>query len=417
MLGRKLFSLRNRVKRNKTTKNKKNISSGYVISGIFFTILLAFIALVSPVITAMVKFEPKTNYPNLDVEKWDYNEKFKVLLVGLDKKSEEHVFVDAVALLVVDPSYDQVGIININPDILVNTPLNQSQTPLRRGLMDLDEGNVVQLAEELLATKIDRYLYVDSIYFEEMSKFTKTIYVENFNEVEDVDVYAEDSSSRWQKGRHSVQSAQIVNYIKSDSDGEDKQLERQLELYKRYVQSIDLVKVALGTQEALNILQDNISTNLSRNEIYYLYYYLRSIPPSSYNYAVTKSDILSEVGRTGVYNVFRVNEAQLDYQTNSILENKQTVLEQTTIEILNASGQSGKARQFSRWVGNAGLEVIHVGNAPFASEDTVIYAPNPNEYPNSFQNLKEIFGLDAKIVEEEYDYRHIGKIVVIIGDS
>ena len=32
-------------------------------------------------------------------------------------------------------------------------------------------------------------------------------------------------------------------------------------------------------------------------------------------------------------------------------------------------------------------------------------------------NLKEIFGQDVKIIEEEYDYRHIGKVVVIIGEK
>lgn len=188
-------------------------------------------------------------------------------------------------------------------------------------------------------------------------------------------------------------------------------------LYKRYTQSIDVVKTVLGTSDVLKIIEDEVDTNLTRNELYYLYYFLRRVPPTSYSYAITKSDILSEVGRAGVYNVYRINEAQFDYNTNTILEDKQTVLEQTTIEILNASGQSGRARRYSRWVGNAGLEVIHVGNAPFASDDTVIYAPSPNEYPDSFQNLKEIFGRDVKIIEEEYDYRHIGKVVVIIGDK
>lgn len=417
MFGRKIFSFRNRVKRKKTSKSSKNISSSYVFSGIFLTILLAIIALVSPVINAMIRFEPTTSFSSPEVEKWEYSEKFKVLLVGLDKKSDEHVFVDAVALLVVDPEYGQVGIININPDILVNNSKSESQFSLRRGLIDNKEGEFIDLAEELLATNIDRYFIVDEVFFEKMSKYTKTIYVENSNDVEDLDVYLANNSSKWQKGRQGIRSDQLVDYMKSDNDGEDSQLERQLELYKRYTQSIDVVKTVLGTSDVLKIIEDEVDTNLTRNELYYLYYFLRRVPPTSYSYAITKSDILSEVGRAGVYNVYRINEAQFDYNTNTILEDKQTVLEQTTIEILNASGQSGRARRYSRWVGNAGLEVIHVGNAPFASDDTVIYAPSPNEYPDSFQNLKEIFGRDVKIIEEEYDYRHIGKVVVIIGDK
>lgn len=417
MFGRKLFSIRNKVKRKKTTKKSKSISSGYVVYGILIILFLVFIALVSPIIISMVRFSPQTNFSGQEVVKWDYKGKFKVLLIGLDKKSEEHIFVDAIALLVVDPEHEQAGLINLNPDIIVSDSLKESQISLRRGLIDNDESDMVHIVEELLATKIDRYLYLDEVYFEKMSKFTKTIHIDNSVEVNDLDVYLRNNSSRWGKGRHSVEGGQIIDYLKSDSDGEDNQIDRQLELYKKYIQSIDPLKLALGTREVLTIIQNNVSTNMSRNELYYLYYYLRSIPPSSYNFASTKSDILSEVGSAGVYKVYRINESQLDFDTNSILENKQTVLEQTTIEILNASGQSGVAKRFSRWVGNAGLEVIHVGNAPFASEETIIYAPNPDEYPNSFNNLKEIFGQDVKIIEEEYDYRHIGKVVVIIGEK
>ncbi|HRN86487.1 MAG TPA: LCP family protein [Candidatus Dojkabacteria bacterium] len=415
MFGRKIFSLRNRVKRKKTTKSGMKITSSYVFSGIFLTLLIIFIALITPVVNAMIRFEPNTDFGNQDAQKWDYSQKFKVLLVGLDRKSEEHVFVDAVALLVVDPKYDQVGIVNINPDIMVNDSIDETQISLRRGLIDNKNGNIVGLAEELLATKIDRYIYVDEVFFDKMSRYTKTIHLDNSSDVEDLDIYINDSSAKWQKGRHSIQSGQIMDYVRSDNDGEDKQLERQLELYKRYVQSIDVSKLILGTTEVLRIIEDEVNTNLTRNEIYYLYYFLRRVPPTSYSYAITKSDILSEVGRAGVYNVYRFNEAQLDYNTNSILENKQTVFEQTTIEVLNASGQSGRAKRYSRWVGNVGLEVIHVGNAPFASDDTVVYAPSPSEYPNSFRNLKEIFGQDVKIIEEEYDYRHIGRVVVVIG--
>lgn len=417
MFGRKISSLRNRVKRNKTKKSVKNISAGYVVSGILFVTLMVIIALVSPVVKAMVGFETSTKFDNSEVKKWDYSEKFKVLLVGIDKKTEEYIFVDAIALLVVDPKHDQVGMINIHPDVSVTDSSDASQVTLRRGLIDNDKGDIVYLAEELLATKIDRYVIVDKVYLDKMAKFTKTIHIENMQDVEDPDVFSKDNTSRWVKGTHSVRSDDINDYVRSDKNGKDEQLQRQLELYKRYVQNIDLVKLILGTEEVLEILEDTVSTNLSRNEIYYLYYYLRSVPPTSYSYAITKSDILSQVGRAGVYDIYKVNEAQLDYNTNAILEDKDSVLEQTTVEILNASGQSGKARRFSRWVGNVGLEVIHVGNAPFSSDNTEIYAPYMNEYPSSMDHLKVIFGDNAKVIDNEYEYRHIGKVVVVIGEN
>lgn len=413
MFGRKISSLRNKVKRNKTKKSAKTISTGYVVSVILFVTLMATFALVSPIVKAMISFEPSTKFDKTEVEKWDYSKKFKVLLVGMDKKTEEYMFVDAIALLVVDPKHDQVGIINISPDVLIDG----SQVTLRRGLIDSDKADIVYLTEELLATEIDRYVIVDRVYLDKMAKFTKTIRVENMQDVGDLDVLSKNNSSRWAKGTHSVQGGEIDDYVRSDNNGEDEQLQRQLEIYKRYVQNIDVVKLILGTEELLEILEDTLSTNLSRNEIYYLYYYLRSVPPASYSYAITKSDILSEVGHAGVYDVYKVNDAQLDYNTNAILEDKDSVFEQTTVEILNASGQSGKAKRFSRWVGNVGLEVIHVGNAPFASNNTEIYAPKMNEYPRSIEHLRLIFGENAKIIDNEYDYRHIGKVVVVIGEN
>ena len=112
---------------------------------------------------------------------------------------------------------------------------------------------------------------------------------------------SKNNSSRWAKGTHSVQGGEIDDYVRSDNNGEDEQLQRQLEIYKRYVQNIDVVKLILGTEELLEILEDTLSTNLSRNEIYYLYYYLRSVPPASYSYAITKSDIPVSYTHLDVY--------------------------------------------------------------------------------------------------------------------
>ena len=417
MFGRKLSSLKNKVKRKKISEKKEKKSNSFLVTGIVLTLIIGFIALVSPTIIAMLRFSPTTINGVENVSKWDYNEKFKILLVGTDKKSEEHLFIDGLSLLVVDPKYDQVGIININPDIVVNSRTSDQQISLRRAFIDNSGSDFLTLIEDLLATEIDRYVVIDQVYFQKMSKYGRTIQVDSGVDVLDSDVYANRISSKWQKGPHMVKGEQLLDYLKSDNNGKDEQLDRQLNIYSRYVQSIDPFKLLMGSQDVLSIVKEYVRTDLSRNEIYYLYYYLRTVPPSSYSSVFTKSDILTEVGQAGVYNLYRVNSNQLDHMTNTILENKNTVLEQTSVEVLNASGKSGNASQYARWIGNAGLEVVHVGNAPFSSESTIIYAPNQNEYQNSITNFRGIFGEEVEIKDQEYDYRHIGKVVVILGDN
>lgn len=414
MIGRKIFSLRNKVKRKKTTQKSTVNTTSLALKGVAVIIFILLVALISPVLVSLYKFQPNVLPGGNEVEKWDYSKKFKILLIGVDIKSEKHIFVDGLVLLIVDPGNNQVGMININPDIVVSKSSGE-EVSLRRGIIDGDKMDVIGLTEELIATQIDRYIFLDRVYFEKMSEYTNTIRIENPSDVNDSDVTSINSSSMWGKGLHTIGSGQVIDYLKSDNNGEDEQLQRQLNLYSRYTQSIDPLKLVLGTSKIIKIISENIQTNLTRNEIYYLYYYLRSVPPASYSSAFTKSDILSEVGTAGVYNVYRINEAQLDYTINSILEDKQTVLEQTTVEVLNASGQSGEARRFARWIGNAGMEVIHVGNAPFGSENSLIYTPNSQEYPLSTKKLRDIFGEQVKFIDEEYEYRHIGKVVVIIG--
>ena len=73
MFGRKISSLRNKVKRNKTKKSAKTISTGYVVSVILFVTLMATFALVSPIVKAMISFEPSTKFDKTEVEKWDYS--------------------------------------------------------------------------------------------------------------------------------------------------------------------------------------------------------------------------------------------------------------------------------------------------------------------------------------------------------
>lgn len=423
MFSRKVVSFRNSIKRNRKSNTSSTVKaktrsgrSGHLFTGVVIVLIVVFLSLVIPISLLFYNFDTNTSYNLGEVEKWDYKGKLKILLVGVDKKEGNNFFVDGLALLVVHPQNNETSIININPDILVYDVEGDKPLALRRALVqsDNDLDVLVDVTEELLASKIDRYFLVEEVFLRDIGEYTKSVDVSLSKEVDDSDL---DHKVRWEKGRGSVSPCCVYEFLQSDSNGRDDQLHRQLELYRNYTKSIDVVKTVLGLKDFMEIIESRVDTNLSKTELAVLFNYLRSVPPASYNVVYTKTSQLNNIGRAGIYEVFSVNYALFDREIDIILRDKNVQLEQAVIEVQNASGVGGLATKKSRWIANMGAEITHIANAPHPEARTKIYIEDFKQYPNTINQLRKIFPENTDFIEDEYQYRHIGKIVVVIGEQ
>lgn len=418
MLGRKFKNKLNVIRRKKKKDKVEHRSSNFIILGIAFLTLIAILSLILPLLLNLYRFEPTYISTTEGALKWDQSEKLKVLIVGIDKKSEQHIFVDSLVLLVLDATNNEVGLINVNPDILsYNVDLNK-QITLRRALIDSSDNSyddISMMTEAALATKIDRIVVIEEKFVKGMARYTNNIPITLSKDVVDGDVVEDNNSSSWSRGKVKVSSGALYDYIRSDSNGRDDQLARQLEVYRSYVQSIDRLKLLLGFSDFLQLVEKNLLTNMSKFELIRTYLFIRSIPPGSYKTVYTRSDILTHVGKEGVYETYRIDEEQMDNNNEVILENRQVLLEQPVVEVLNASGEPGVAREKARWLDNMGAELVHIANAPFIENKTVVYIENKSKYENTIKEFKKVLGEEAEFLDMAYQYRHIGSIVVVIG--
>ena len=133
MQNRKLQNFKN-VFRRKRIKNNKVKKSNFVSIGVTVLIFVLILSITTPILTTFYKFNTKTTFNTQEVKKWDYRSKFKVLLIGVDKKEGENIFVDGVSLLVVHPEKEEVGIINVNVDILALDEVTKKPIPFRRSI-------------------------------------------------------------------------------------------------------------------------------------------------------------------------------------------------------------------------------------------------------------------------------------------
>ena len=146
-MNRKVAHFSRKVGRTSHGNQKARLA---LLGGLIFGILIIS-SVCAPLAVSFIKFKPNIIPLINESQNKALGAKKKILLVGIDKKNDEHIFVDALTLLVVDSSKSEVGLININPDILHN----DDGLTLRRSLIGKSSyTELIPYVEELLATAI-----------------------------------------------------------------------------------------------------------------------------------------------------------------------------------------------------------------------------------------------------------------------
>lgn len=89
--------------------------------------------------------------------------------------------------------------------------------------------------------------------------------------------------------------------------------------------------------------------------------------------------------------------------------------ERVNVEVYNASNVSGLASEYARKIRHTGCRILRFDNAPNINEDTVIYVPEPQDYVNSLEIVRDVVGEDVEIRYERPSFITTGDIVIILG--
>jgi hypothetical protein len=205
--------------------------------------------------------------------------------------------------------------------------------------------------------------------------------------------------------------------LAADVDGKDSQIYRSGLFIKESLRNVDSLETVFALPKILPGVSSAVKTNISFKETVRMLILLKGIRSDQIKVAYTKSNSTVWVGRNGIYEVRSSVPERIDADLEAILLDSRNVAEQATVEIFNGSGVPGLASSRARRINNAGVRVINVGNSFDIFEQTTIYVIDKERFPNSLRTIEHVFSGNVVYAEDAYKYKHIGDIVVIIGEK
>lgn len=389
-----------------------------------FLVLFLFASLVFINIKAFIEFESRA-YPDSQMEvknEWAGNTKYTILLIGTDKIDSDHVFIDHVSVLSLDPQGRKVSILVLNPDLKVtqNTigyTLHYRTILNNRELSEDKLAVLIKSVENLLAFKIDRYLIADKNTFPDLSQYMNPIQVLVPSDIRDEDTlsFPSEQVADWGAGPQVVLPIDYLAFAASDDNGRDDQLTRQQNLIESMILNLIGFRSVFNFANILGQFENSCSTNMGKWELFHLSLNLINIKQGDIKKGYLRESTYQKVIDIGFYEAISPDIGRIDKDLSNIFFDLEVFKEQARIEVLNGSGIKGLATNRSRWVVNIGARVIHYGNSYEMSDKTTIYCSDVSKYPVTIFELKRFLGSSVEIIEEEYPNRHVGDIVIVLG--
>ncbi len=378
-------------------------------------IVLFFIYLIDNIVFFVKLDIPEFPDSKIEIVKpWNGNDRLNIAVIGLDKKDTGHTFVDRVLILHINPDPKKLGIFATNTKFISDLSISVSDSIknsyILAGESDKGLSYTISSVEQLLGIKIDRYVVVDNQGAMNIFSNIPTPEVEIPETIEDSDF------GYIQSGNRELSSGDLYNYLASDTDGEDESLERLVKLARDIIKDMARVTTFFALQPRTEVLMSSIQTNLSKKELIHLFLFLRELRSDQIKIAYTRDDVLNINGAGDEVEKWVPVYENIDRDLSAIFDNPGVRLEQAKIEILNATNVPGLASSRSRLLENAGCRVVRVGNTSNFYDANYIYVKNPDYYQETIKEVKAVFSHDIEVVEDEYPYRHIGDLVIIIAD-
>jgi hypothetical protein len=112
------------------------------------------------------------------------------------------------------------------------------------------------------------------------------------------------------------------------------------------------------------------------------------------------------------------DKGSFDIELNKYLGNlvsNEIEKERVNVEVYNASDISGLASTYARKIRHTGCRILRFDNAPVSYDKTLIYIPEPEEYSQSLNLIRDVLGKGIEVVYGRPTFITTGDIVVVLG--
>ncbi len=415
----KIFSYKaHRIKGNVINIGKLNILFVFI----FITLILVAILWGGLGIFKLYKFQPNPAYKDFitaDKSEWGGQTKLSILVIGQDKRKDEFGFSDCIMVVIINPYEKSIGIFNINPDIQVYVSKLGRNVKLRNlynlGILEGEEPPInymISGVENLLSVKVNRYIVFSEEGLKEMVDILGGVYINNSFEVKDNDVFY---NFYLPKGSYKVSGNDFIGYLSADDDGAENKFLRQINGMQNILKKLVGYVIFFRFFEIINCFENNIQTNLTKNEMIKLWFVIRDVGEVRSGY--TKFSSLQKIEIDGEI-LYKPIIEKLDNDISLTFQDRKAVLEQARIEIFNSTNIRGLGALRARWLKNIGLDVIRIGDTEEIYEKTTIYTKERDKYLNTIKAIKLTFDEDIEVKEGEIpDIICTGDVIIILGKN
>ncbi len=343
---------------------------------------------------------------------WDGKTKLNILVIGLDRKANGYAFVDYATIVALNPVNKGIGIFAIDPDIAFQGP--HGQTTIKKAYnIEQNENNsvssVVTGVEKIFAINVDKYIILDKEGFVAMQDLIGSLNVSSPSKFIEEDFTLDSKPLVIEEGKHKYSAEKLLGVMSADELGTDVKLSSQTEAIEDYFLKVESLSYLFKLIPNLSLL-NNVDTDISKLEFIRIYLLARKVqkPDLRVGYTRQASVIVGTNGKTPLTD-------NIDKDVQSIFLDVSIVKEQARLEVLNGTGQAGIAQKYARFFNNTGIRVVRAGNSVQDSDETTLFFKEKDKYPSTVNEIKALFGDNIKIVEQEYKYKHIGDLVLVIG--
>ncbi len=436
IIKRKLFSrkLSTRKKRgfsfksSRLTRGSKNRlklalprTSG-ILSLIVFLLILMILIWGGMFIYKIIDFKPSIER-NEEVEyaEWKGHDRLTVLMIGLDKRKDNYAFVDALTMLMIDPSKKMVGLFQINTELYIFSDDFSKYVKIKdlynRFILKGEEYPISAFSkdiEKLLSVNLNRYIVIDEEGVVELSDALGGIHVNNPKKFSDEDIIQGGKFYTLDKGEFRLGGEDFLGFLQADDDGKDNRLMRQSYGVEGFIKRLSSYRVFIDMPKSLDVLEDAIVSNMSKSEM------MRT----GYAFLKTREIKRSFMGKTSVgekkvgdkkLQVALIEELDLDIR--EIFADLAIEKEQARVEVFNSTSSFGLAGFRSRWLKNLGVDVIRTGDTNVNHSKTTIYVQDLEKFEYTVESIQNVFEEEIKIVEGDPGFIVTGDIIIVLGDN
>jgi len=415
----------NKFNNTENISNKNNLKKGIIVILSLITLLL--VILVIHISLAIFQYNPQS-YPDSTqrAKPQGVSQRIRtIMFLVLDRPDDSHSFVDGLAILSYNFDTNKISIFTMNPDLKIYSTRLGKDLSIRTAFNDISPKEekmnyFTEGVESLLAIKIDNYIVTDISTFNEFSKFLAPINMTIDQDIKDLDVVnlPDKELKQWTRGNILIKGGDYLEFLASNSNGRDDQLNRQASVMKKMILSVFNIQNIFNIPNIFNSIKNGFFyTDITKNEFLEILIELSQAKDSNINYGYTKAKSYYDVYAVTYYHVYGLNFSLLDKDIGDVFSDILIFKEQARIEILNGSSIKGLASNRARWVSNTGARIIKVGNSYENETITKIYCDNISKYPKTLNAIQRIFDGKAELINKDYNQRHIGDIIIVIGDE